>query len=68
MKKPMSDKTPEMRDAIEAVFPGTMKAIEEHKCPMCRNPVGEFRDSLSRKEYEISGMCQKCQDGVFGGS
>lgn len=26
----------------------------------------EFRDELSKKEYGISGMCQKCQDEVFG--
>jgi len=26
----------------------------------------DFRDDLSRKEYNISRMCQKCQDEVFG--
>lgn len=25
-----------------------------------------FRDELSAKEYYISGMCQSCQDSVFG--
>ena len=25
-----------------------------------------FRDELSQREYEISGMCQTCQNGVFG--
>jgi hypothetical protein len=25
-----------------------------------------FRDQLSAKEYTISGMCQACQDQVFG--
>lgn len=25
-----------------------------------------FRDELSRKEFGISGMCQKCQDETFG--
>lgn len=25
-----------------------------------------FRDSLSNREYTISGMCQRCQDAVFG--
>jgi hypothetical protein len=24
-----------------------------------------FRDLLSAREYEISGMCQKCQDETF---
>lgn len=25
-----------------------------------------FRDELSAREYYISGMCQDCQDSVFG--
>jgi len=25
-----------------------------------------FRDALSKKEYEISGLCQQCQDNFFG--
>jgi hypothetical protein len=25
-----------------------------------------FRDELSRKEYTISGLCQSCQDSIFG--
>ena len=25
-----------------------------------------FRDDVSRKEYSISGMCQSCQDDLFG--
>ena len=27
-----------------------------------------FRDDLSSKEYCISGMCQECQDKMWGGS
>ena len=26
----------------------------------------DFRDELSVKEYMLSGMCQKCQNHVFG--
>lgn len=39
-------------------------------CPFCGNPVSDedFRDEISRKEFEISGLCQKCQDKTFGGS
>ena len=33
----------------------------------CGGPATEFKDDLSRKEYTISGLCQKCQDEVFGG-
>ena len=37
-------------------------------CPFCKTPINmdEFRDQLSKKEYKISGLCQKCQDQVFG--
>lgn len=48
------------------VFPEAPGLIRSSICPTCMGPAGEFRDSLSRKEFEISGMCQKCQDGVFG--
>ena len=36
-------------------------------CRMCNNPVEGFKDGLSQREYEISGMCQQCQDDFFGG-
>ena len=45
-----------------------MKRVEEVRCPFCNEEKGPFRDELSRKEYEISGLCQKCQDDVYGGS
>lgn len=39
------------------------------KCPLCdkdmSNPRGQFRDVLSYKEFQISGLCQDCQDKVF---
>lgn len=36
-------------------------------CPFCGHTISmtEFRDEVSRREYEISGLCQKCQDEVF---
>ena len=50
------------------LFPEKLKAINENKCPICNNDINEakFRDRLSLKEYGISGMCQACQDSVFG--
>ena len=37
-------------------------------CPICGNPIKmeDFKDDISRKEYGMSGMCQACQDNVFG--
>jgi len=37
------------------------------QCVGCGEFNLEFRDELSRKEYGISGLCQCCQDNVFGG-
>jgi len=42
-----------------------LRLIKEGKCPLCKEPISEFRDFLSKKEYEISGLCQSCQDDVF---
>lgn len=66
MKRPMSEKSPGMVRSIEKMFPGTLKSISEDKCPTCLKPIRGFRDNVSVTEYEISGMCQKCQDKVFG--
>jgi DnaJ-class molecular chaperone len=35
-------------------------------CPTCNGEIGEFRDEISVREHGISGMCQNCQDSVFG--
>jgi len=35
-------------------------------CMVCPGEAKEFRDDGSRTEYAISGMCQECQDTVFG--
>ena len=36
------------------------------KCGFPHNLRSDFRDALSHKEYGISGLCQPCQDGIFG--
>lgn len=48
------------------LFPEAVEDIRNKKCPMCGGDIGEFKDEISKREYEISGLCQKCQDGVFG--
>ena len=42
--------------------------VKEGKCPICEQPVnhGNFRDDEAREEFRISGLCQSCQDDVFG--
>jgi len=52
--------------AIQEVVAMRLKA-QEGLCPTCGKPVVEpFRNALSLKEFTISGMCQACQDSVFG--
>jgi len=36
-------------------------------CPSKGNIASSFTDDISRKEYQISAMCQSCQDDFFGG-
>ena len=46
----------------QAGFGEEIKAVEQGDCPLCKHKV----DELSRKEFEISGLCQSCQDDIFG--
>jgi hypothetical protein len=56
----------------EIIFNGKdrVTCISEGICVTCDEARGlvatSFRDDISRKEYSISGMCQSCQDEVFG--
>lgn len=52
-------------EALKVMFEKRAKGL----CPTCGdkiNPNG-FRDDVSRREFDISGMCQNCQDKTFGG-
>ena len=48
-------------------FSKEVKRVELGLCPICKDSIRaeDFKDSLSFKEYNISGLCQKCQDSVF---
>lgn len=60
MEKTLNDVSKELfgrnRDGAICVTCGSDKIKKE-----------DFRDPLSWKEFNISKMCQKCQDEVFGG-
>lgn len=49
-------------------FSDQVDSVEQNKCPFCKQPIRmeDFRDALSKREYQISGLCQKCQDEMFG--
>ena len=53
----------------KAGFGKEVDRVKEGKCPSCGKKIDatiEFRNEVSVREYVISGMCQECQDEVFG--
>jgi len=64
------NKSSTIADLLEKMV-GRTTAIQGNRC--VRQPIGcgelitGFRDELSAHEYRISGLCQKCQDELFGG-
>lgn len=66
-----SYKVPKMQDFLDSIAKETFgrsrtESIEADTCVDCGGPATEFKDQLSRKEYTISGMCQECQDKIWG--
>jgi len=67
----MNENMPTPRPS-DLLFPQAQRvgAIHERRCVQppfgCGMPVRAFRDALSEKEFGISGLCQDCQDSVFG--
>ena len=50
---------------IDTLIPSRREIIANHQCVFCGGPAVVFDSILSHKEYNISGMCQTCQDGFF---
>ena len=48
-------------------FNKELENIKQGLCPFCNEKIDpeEFRDELSKKEYSMSKICQKCQDKMF---
>lgn len=63
----------ERREQLIRLFEGMKpaaqwaKRLAQAKCPICGLDIDEsdFRDDISRKEFAISHICQKCQDETF---
>jgi hypothetical protein len=49
-------------------FRREVSMVEVCRCPLCADRVDEeeFRNEVFMKEFERSGLCQGCQDTVFG--
>lgn len=43
-------------------------AVEAGNCPFCGKKINmaDFKDDESVREFKISGLCQGCQDKMFG--
>lgn len=59
------EKLPVEQD-VKAIWQARLKS---NQCPMCGKYATalNFRNERSRKEHEISHLCQQCQDDIFGG-
>jgi hypothetical protein len=72
MSKPIekAEKSP----VIESMLEGFSKllgnprsvAFKLQTCVTCNGPAKDFDSATSEKEYTISGMCQDCQDSIWG--
>jgi len=40
--------------------------IKADLCMFCDGPAKEFRHPMNFREYLVSGMCQICQDRMYG--
>ena len=64
-----TEKHHDIENLINALNPtghNHKKSITNNTCSWCGKPATNFRDTLSAKEYTISGFCQSCQDKTFG--
>jgi len=66
-KQIIANKTSQVWNQLNVYVPMCKQAIEKHQCPLCHNHIqpNAFKDPLSVKEYNVSSMCQQCQDAVY---
>ena len=58
---------PEIRENLAFDFFGRSlkRSLVNCVCISCKKEAASFKDELSKREYKISGLCQKCQDEIF---
>ena len=59
-------KKPDLTKPVFKMFPQFRDRVANNRCPYCNKEITTFRNEKSEKEYSISGLCQECQDKVFG--
>ena len=64
---PPSLKSIEVDQVLDKIFGRSRtKSINNSICIKCEDTDLSFEDELSTIEYSISGLCQSCQDDLFG--
>jgi C4-type Zn-finger protein len=48
-------------------FNKEVDAVKNGNCPICGEKINmeDFVNEISKREYSISGICQKCQNKIF---
>ncbi len=46
--------------------PHAKQRLAAQLCPLCGGLPLAFDNDMSKREHEISGLCQECQDREFG--
>ena len=61
-------KAPQIKSFLQKVFSKEAEQRKRGLCATCGKPVVKelFKDTVSYEEFLISGLCQQCQDSVFG--
>jgi hypothetical protein len=60
-------KMEQFKEDISMAFFGRSVSLAKagNQCVCCGKSATEFRDEISKREYQITSLCQKCQDEVF---
>jgi len=61
-----SPKDPQLEAFFSSLGFDRKTKIEANLCVACNKPALLFSDKLSELEFSISGLCQDCQNDVFG--
>jgi hypothetical protein len=67
---PFNTKTPAMQSILDTLAftqygRYTSSSIENGICVSCGQAAKIFTDTTSKREYEITALCQPCQDQTF---
>jgi hypothetical protein len=67
----MSERSEELRRVVDGIGRGffgrtVAEAHEAGVCIACGQLAVVFSDDRSKQEYDLSALCQACQDKTFG--